>query len=96
MTSLIWKRWIREYLPLFTCRKKWAANIRHFGPGDLVIIVKKEVKRSKWPLERVLEIYKSKDIVRSIKVKSSTTELIKPDAKLCLLEKSKEFVNNVT
>ena len=89
MTSLIWKRWIREYLPLFTCRKKWAANIRHFGLGDLVIIVKKEVKRSKWPLGRVLEIYKSKDIVRSIKVKSSTTELIKPDAKLCLLEKSK-------
>ena len=93
LTNMFWNRWIKEYLPSLTCRKKWTKNVRNFQPGDLVIIVEKNVERSRWPLGRVLETFKSEDnIIRSVKVKTSTNELVRPAASLCLLEETNEFV----
>ena len=55
--------------------------------GDIVIIWTDNVKRTDWPLGRIIEIFKSKDnVARVAKVKTSTGILLRPIRKLCPLE----------
>lgn len=35
LTSIFWKRWTREYLPLLQERQKWLRPRRNLSPGDL-------------------------------------------------------------
>ena len=43
--------------------------------------------RSNWPLGRIVKLYPGKDgIVRSVKVKTPNSELIRPSRQLYLLE----------
>ena len=88
MTNIFWKKWITEYLPTLNKRNKWTnQDIRNIQKGDLVILVEDNIERSKWPLARVVETYPGKDeIIRSAKVKTTSSELVRPVAKLCLLE----------
>ena len=90
MSTMFWNRWIKEYLPLLTVRRKWTKNIRNFKVGDLILVADNQnVERSKWPLGRVIEVFPSKDnVVRTVKIKTSNSELLRPVAKLCLLEES--------
>ena len=86
-TSMFWRRWIREYLPLITTRSKWRTSTRNFQPGDLVLISEKDIARSNWLLARVLQVYKSDDnIVRVVQLKTKNGIYTRPAAKLCLLE----------
>ena len=41
-----WQRWIREYLPITTTRKKWNIPTCNFFVGDLVLIADKNIPRS--------------------------------------------------
>ena len=54
-----WQRWIREYLPIITTRKKWNIPTRNFVVGDLVLIADKNIPRSNWLLARITEIHRS-------------------------------------
>ena len=86
-TSMFWKRWIREYLPLLTKRSKWKTSTRNFKPGDLVLISNKDIARSNWLLARVLKAYKGDDnIVRVVELKTKYGIFTRPAANLCLLE----------
>ena len=49
-SSVFWKQWVEEYLPLLTQQQKWRTQIRNFEPGNLVLISNKNIPRSNWPL----------------------------------------------
>ena len=55
--------------------------------GDLVLIADENVHHGKWPLGKVVDVFRGKDgHVRSAKVQTSLTVLSRPVTKLCFLE----------
>ena len=87
LADLFWKRWSREYLPNLQQRQKCLKSRRNLTPGDLVLRVDQSVNRGSWPLARVLEVYTASDgYLRSARVATSTTTLVRPITKLCFLE----------
>ena len=39
ITTHIWHRWIKEYLPSLIKRTKWQQDVRNLNVGDLVLLV---------------------------------------------------------
>ena len=77
MTDIFWKQWIKKYL---------TSHLQNIKVGDNVIIVEDNIKRSKWPLAKVVETFSGKDqLVCTAKVKTAINELVRPLAKLCLV-----------
>ena len=63
-------------------------------PGDLVMVVERDIPRGKWPLARVLETYPGNDSrTRIVKIKTATGNLIRPVSKLCMLEETSNQMN---
>ena len=88
-TNMFWSRWLKEYLPMLVQRRKWNYPTQNLNVGDLVVIQTDNIPRSHWSLGRILERYPVVDgVVRTVKVKRSSNELLRPAQKLCLLEKA--------
>ena len=86
LADLFWKRWLREYLPSLQQRQRWQQPERNLQIGDVVLIGDETAPRCSWLMGRVLETYPDKHgHVRSVKVKTMTSTLIRPITKLCLL-----------
>ncbi|XP_074659583.1 uncharacterized protein LOC141912256 [Tubulanus polymorphus] len=85
-----WRHWLKEYLPPLTMRSKWLENTENVKLGDLVLIKDKDIPRGQWPLGRIIEVYPSPNDgrIRSVKVKTSSSEYVRPVVKLCVLEES--------
>eukprot|EP00794_Sanderia_malayensis_P008360 gene8360-biopygen6187 len=91
LADLFWKRWVKEYLPTLQQRQKWLTPKRNLRENDIVLIVEKPLPRGAWRLGRVVDVHIGRDgLVRSAKVKTSQSELVRPVDKLCLLEGSEE------
>ena len=87
-SQIFWKRWIHEYLPLLTIRRKWNNQIRNIKIGDLVLLKSDNVPRSHWPLARITNTFPGRDdIVRTVELKTPNAVLVRPVGKICLLEK---------
>ena len=87
MANVYWRRWTREYLPQLQARTKWVTQSRSLECGDLVLIVDNSLPRNQWLMGRVIETLCGDDNkVRAVKIKTSRSELIRPIAKVCLLE----------
>jgi hypothetical protein len=85
----LWRRWRREYLPTLTVRRKWLHERRSLRAGDVVMIVDNNAPRGSWPLARVIEAIPGRDdCVRSVRLKTTTGELVRPASCICLLEES--------
>ena len=39
MANHFWKRWLREYVPSLTERRKWQREVRNLATGDLALVV---------------------------------------------------------
>ena len=91
-SNLFWRRWTREYLPSLQQRQKWNKPQRNLAVNDIVLLLDGNTPRSIWPLERVIEVYSNRGdgLVRSAKVKTRSTELVRPVDKIVLLESSAE------
>lgn len=86
-----WELYRKHYLPELTPRQKWNYPARNLVENDLVLIVDEQVPRGRWLLGRVLNTRPDKQgVVRSAEIKTSTGTLIRPVAKLCLLEGAKD------
>lgn len=89
-----WRRWMREYLPGLTERRKWQRKERNLKVGDLVLLISPSNDRGTWPLGIVTEVCSGPDgVVRSAYVKTrvrpgerEVQTLHRPAVKLCLLE----------
>jgi len=77
----------REYIPTLQLRQKWHEPVRNIKTGDVVLLADDNAPRHTWNLGRVSKTYSSADnLVRSAKLFTRGTELIRPIHKLCLLE----------
>ena len=87
-----WSRWVREYLTLLQKRQKWSYPTKNFAEGDIVIIADDNLPRNAWSLGLIIETRTDKrGLVRSVKVRTSTTILDRPITKLCLLHASEKL-----
>ena len=88
LAGVFWRRWIREYLPSLQERQKWTKTRRNLAVGDIVLILDEKTPRCSWPLGRVHEVYTNRKdgLVRSVKVKTSTSLLVRPVDKVIFLE----------
>ena len=89
LADVFWKRWIREYLPALQERPKWNAEQRNVAVNDVVLVMDNNAPRSN-SLARVIEVYTNRrdGLVRSVKLKTKTNELVRPVDKIVLLEAS--------
>ena len=86
MADVFWKRWLSEYFPLLKARQKWVHPMVNLKINDIVLIVE-DSRRGEWPLARILDVFPSSDgLVRKVKLKTSSSVLVRPITKLCLLE----------
>ena len=94
LAGIFWRRWTREYLPILQMRQKWQTVKRNFVINDIVLVMDESLPRGYWPLGRVTGMTKGRDgLVRSAKVKTSKSELLRPIDKLCLLEAAEDGDN---
>lgn len=86
MADTFWKRWVREYLPTLQERQKWLKLRRNYTHGDVVLIADPTAPRASWMLGRVIDTRKDKrGVVRSVTLKTKTSVIDRPIAKVCLL-----------
>ena len=88
--DMIWKRWVREYLPQNNLRSQWNKTGANIQVGDLVWFVEDNVKRSHYKMARIKNVYPGKDgIVRSVLIKTCDGTLKRPVVKLAPLFKER-------
>ena len=90
LADIFWKRWLREYLPSLQERQKWNKICRNVAVNDIVLLIDENLPRSSWPLARVLEVFRNNkdDLVRSVRLRTSTSEFKRPIDKIVLLEEA--------
>lgn len=87
LADVFWRRWTKEYLPTLQESKKWTQSKENLRVGDMVLVSDENNPRNLWPLARVVETFPGKDgKVRTVKVKTRSSEMVRPIHKLCLLE----------
>ena len=88
LSNVFWHRWTREYLPSLQQRQRWNKLQKNLAVNDIVLLLDENLPRSVWPLGRVIEVYHNQrdGLVRSAKVKTRTSELVRPVDKIVLLE----------
>ena len=83
LADIFWTRWTKGYLPLLQSRQKWLKEECNAKVGDLVLVADNS-SRNTWNLGRIVEVQKdSNNLVRVAKVKTASTTLTRPVAKLC-------------
>ena len=91
LADVFWRRWTREYLPILQIRQKWHSVQRNLAKNDIVLVVDKATSRNLWPLGIVLDVSVGRDgLVRSARIKTMSSEMVRPIEKLCLLEAHEE------
>lgn len=84
--DVFWRRWVREYLPTLTTRRKWFGEAKPVAVGDVVVIVE-DGQRNGWRRGRVKEIVIAKDgRIRQALIQTARGMLRRPVSKLAVLE----------
>lgn len=87
LAEVFWRRWVREYLPELQKRDKWCKRRSNLKVGDLVLIMDENTPRGVWPMGIVCGVNHSRDgLVRSVKVRTKATVLVRPVTKVVGLE----------
>ncbi len=90
-----WKLWMRNFVPNLQARSKWFKQRENVCVGDIVLVIDKDVARSKWNMGRVEEVYPGSDgLVRSVKVRTVTGIYDRPITKLVMLLSKEEQLEN--
>ncbi|GFX60140.1 integrase catalytic domain-containing protein [Trichonephila clavipes] len=85
MTQRFLNRWSSEYLTLLQSRSKWRIVQKNLDIGDLVLIKHDNSPPLQWKFGKVTETFPGKDgNVRVVKVKTHTSDFVRPIAKLCV------------
>ena len=87
LVDQFWRKWVNLYLPELQKRSKWLDVVRDIAVNDLVMICDQNTPRNVWPLAIVTEVNVGRDNhVRSVRLRTRATELVRPITKLILLE----------
>ena len=91
LADVFWARWTKEYLHQLRQRSKWHEEKRDLRPGDVVLIIDRQMPRNEWMMGRIIEVYKGADgHARSARIKTKINETVRPIVKLSLLEEVEE------
>ena len=86
MVHHFWKHWSTEYLQQLQSLTKWKTSSLNLQVGDVVVIRDDTPFLCHWPMARVIKTYSGHDnLVRVVLLKTVTTMLKRPVAKLALL-----------
>ncbi|XP_055308609.1 uncharacterized protein LOC129572631 [Sitodiplosis mosellana] len=81
-----WNVWRKEYVSTLQTRYKWNKVELNLEVGDLIILKVDNSPPGVWPLARVIETYPGSDgLVRTVKTKTTSSELVRPITKLVRL-----------
>lgn len=82
--------------PFITGTAEMEHGKEEFVVNEIVLLLDGKTPRSSWPLGRVIEVYTNRrdGLVRSVKRKTRTTELIRPVNKITLLEGAEATKND--
>ena len=87
LADKFWQKWLKLYLPELQKRVKWTDKQVDLKVGDLVLIADELIPRNLWPLATVQAVSVGRDgHVRSAKLKTRSTILVRPITKIVLLE----------
>ena len=91
LVDSFWKKWVSDYFPVLLERRKWHHSKRNMRVGDVVIIKDKDLKRSKWKLGLIEEVFLGTDshvrrvALRYINSAGDATHVKRPVQNLVLL-----------
>ncbi|XP_076301924.1 uncharacterized protein LOC143220066 [Lasioglossum baleicum] len=84
-----WDRWSVEYLQTLQQRAKWTKEKPNLKLGDLCLILNEATPPTRWPLGRIEQVHAGSDgLVRVVTVRTATSVLTRPIAKICLFPPS--------
>ena len=87
LAYIFWRRYLNEYFPELQRRHKWHNKKANVKIGDLVLVMHENTPRRLWPLGLVLQCNIGRDgLIRSVRLKTRSTELVRLVSKLILLE----------
>ena len=87
LADQFWRRWLKEYLPNLQARSKWTEEKPNVKKGDVVLICDENTPRNVWPMGLVIEAKVGRDnLVRTVRVKTKSSELVRPVTKIVMLE----------
>ena len=94
LTDHFWRRWLREYLPALTERRKWRTRSQTDAQiGDLVLVVEDNLPRGRWNPGRIVKTFPGDDgLIRTVEVQMKQGTFKRPVAKLCLLKEAERSV----
>ena len=85
-----WDRWMREYLPSLTVRKKWTQEMTPLKENDVVLITDDNVTRGQWRLGKVVQTFPGTDgLIRTARIQTKRGLVNRPVQRLHLLEEYK-------
>nr|XP_034194882.1 uncharacterized protein LOC117611094 [Osmia lignaria] len=81
-----WKRWSTQHLQWMQSISKWHHPSNNIHVGSLVLLTDERFPPCKWPLARVVAVHPGPDgLTRVVTIKTATSTLTRPIAKLALL-----------
>ena len=85
LVDQVWKRWLKEWVPMLNPVHKWRKELPDIKVGDVMIVVASDTPRGQWPLARVSEVFPGKDgHVQVAKLcLPNGKSLVRPITKLC-------------
>ena len=94
LTNHFWRRWLREYVPALTERRKWRTRSPTDAQiGDLLLVVEDNLPRGRWNLGRIVRTFSGDDgLIRTVEVQTKQGTFKQPVTKLCLLEEAEHSV----
>lgn len=93
----LWKRWSSDYLMELQRRTKWTTPEVNIKENTLVLLKDDEMPPGHWKRGRVIRVFPGKDgLVRSVLVKTATSEYMRPITKLCVLPVDANFMECTT
>ena len=82
-----WRKWLKYYIPELYQRQKWLKITPNLQVGDVCLLMDQITGRGVYPMGRVIEINLGRDkLVRSVRLQTKSTQLVRPIHKLVLLE----------
>ena len=87
VVKTFWDRWLSEWIPSLSPRRKWRQEYPDLKVRDVVLVLSSDLPRGKWPLGRITAVFPGADShVRTADVRVGDTIYRRPLVKLCPLE----------
>jgi hypothetical protein len=61
LVSLVWRRWLKECLPIVEGKTKVVEIVKDLNVGDVVLVMQQGLSRGNWPLGRIIDVYPGRD-----------------------------------